>query len=84
YGYNALWHMSGDSVSSTEFLPTMSDTNWEIVGTGDFNGDGITDIIWRHKTSGQNVIWLMNGIYVTDMVMLPTISDMNWEIVAPK
>ncbi|MBF0402560.1 MAG: hypothetical protein HQL00_01240 [Nitrospirae bacterium] len=76
--------MSGDSVSSTEFMPTLSDVNWDIAATGDYNSDGITDIVWRHKTSGQNVIWLINGVYVTDMVTLPTLSDLNWEIAAPK
>ncbi|MBF0320542.1 MAG: hypothetical protein HQL01_12140 [Nitrospirae bacterium] len=30
------------------------------VGSGS-KFDGITDIIWRHKTSGQNDIWLVRG-----------------------
>jgi len=35
-------------------------TTWSIVGTGDFNGDGKDDILWRH-TSGDTVIWFTNG-----------------------
>ena len=35
-------------------------SNWTIVGTGDFNGDGKSDILWR-DTSGTVAIWLMNG-----------------------
>src|SRR5262249_21738332 len=31
------------------------------VATGDFNGDGRGDILWRNQNTGQNVIWLMNG-----------------------
>jgi FG-GAP-like repeat len=30
------------------------------VGTGDFNGDGMSDILWR-DTSGNVAIWEMNG-----------------------
>ena len=33
---------------------------WTVVGTGDFNGDGMTDIVWR-DTAGDTAIWLMNG-----------------------
>ena len=35
-------------------------TNWSIVGTGDFDGDGITDILWRN-TAGDVLIWLMKA-----------------------
>jgi hypothetical protein len=31
-----------------------------VVGTGDFNGDGKSDILWR-DTNGDVYIWLMNG-----------------------
>ena len=33
---------------------------WTVVGTGDFNGDGKTDILWR-DTIGNTAIWFMNG-----------------------
>ncbi len=33
---------------------------WTIVGTGDFNGDGKSDILWRN-TNGTVAIWEMNG-----------------------
>ena len=33
---------------------------WTIQGTGDFNGDGKTDILWRNA-NGDVVTWLMNG-----------------------
>ena len=31
-----------------------------MIGTGDFNGDGHSDILWQN-TSGQAAIWEMNG-----------------------
>jgi FG-GAP-like repeat len=34
------------------------------VGTGDFNGDGMADILWR-DTTGDVAIWLMNGATVS-------------------
>ncbi len=64
-----VWLMSGDSVLSQPTIDPEPDTNWEIVGTGDFTGKGQTDILWRNKTTGHNRVWLMNGL--TDLVPLP-------------
>jgi hypothetical protein len=33
-------------------------TAWSIVETGDFDGDGQTDILW-HDTNGNVAIWFM-------------------------
>jgi hypothetical protein len=33
---------------------------WKISGTGDFNGDGMSDILWR-RDNGEVSVWLMNG-----------------------
>ena len=34
--------------------------SWHVEGTGDFNGDGKSDILWQHD-SGQAAIWTMDG-----------------------
>jgi hypothetical protein len=34
--------------------------NWNIAGTGDFNGDRKVDILWRNN-SGADAIWFMSG-----------------------
>ena len=36
--------------------------SWEIVRTGDFDGDGKADILWRNKSDGNTVIWQMDGL----------------------
>jgi hypothetical protein len=37
---------------------------WNIVGTGDYNGDGRSDLLWRDNL-GKNAMWFMNGIQVS-------------------
>jgi hypothetical protein len=37
---------------------------WQIEGIGDFNGDGKSDILWRH-TDGTLAIWFMDGTTFT-------------------
>jgi hypothetical protein len=38
-------------------------SQWSIQLTGDFNGDGMSDILWQ-DTSGNVALWEMNGTIV--------------------
>ena len=38
----------------------VTDTQWKIVGTSDFNADGRTDLLWQHD-QGWVAIWFMDG-----------------------
>ena len=56
-----VWYMNGKDFAGWDYLPTVSDPNWTIMGTGYFNDDGKPDILWRNTNSGENVVWSMNG-----------------------
>jgi hypothetical protein len=51
------------------------------VGTGDFDRDGHTDIVWRHFVDGRTGVWYMNGITLRESVALPFMGDLSWRIV---
>jgi hypothetical protein len=52
------------------------------VGTGDFNKDGHTDILWRYNGPGGNiVVWYLNGPQWIGSAELLTVSDLSWQIV---
>jgi hypothetical protein len=38
-------------------------TSWNVAKTGDYNGDGKSDIRW-HDNSGNTAIWFMNGLQI--------------------
>ena len=50
--------------------------------SGDFNGDGKDDILWRHLTNGTNWLYLMNGTQVLQSSPINTVTDQNWRIAA--
>ena len=37
---------------------------WSVAETGDFNGDGKTDILWRNS-NGDVEMWFMNGTQIS-------------------
>jgi hypothetical protein len=49
-GQIGVWLMNGTTLSSVSFFdpPQVSDTNWKIVGTNDFNSDGKPDLGWQN------------------------------------
>jgi len=50
--------MVGSEIVDVIVLPSM-DPGWRTAGTGDFDGDGTTDILWYDDDSGTARVWLM-------------------------
>ena len=83
-GTLSAWMMNGTNLAALATVNpgAVSDTNWKIVGVGDFNGDGQPDILWHHQATGSLSSWLMNG---TNLATLGTVtpgvvSDLNWKV----
>lgn len=61
-----------------------SDLNRKVIGAGDFNENGRTDLVWEHQPTGGVYVWLMNGVtYSNGAWLLSYSSDLDWEIEAP-
>ncbi len=57
---NASCTASALVVANTTVSLPASDPSWQIYATGDFNGDGIFDIVWL-RTDGSLTLWQMNA-----------------------
>ena len=57
------------------------DATWSLATAGDFDGDGVTDLAWRHSGTGAVVLWLMrgNGVMASNRVIG---GDLSWSIEA--
>jgi hypothetical protein len=51
-----------------------------VVGTGDFNHDRHSDILWQ-STSGQAAIWEMNGTNVTSIAAVAANPGPSWHAI---
>src|SRR2546430_1396717 len=80
-GENAVWYMNGRAYLSTATIQSVSDTDWEIVGTGYFNADGNIDLLWRNRVTGDNAIWFMNGVTQSGFTDIQAQPDVDWRVV---
>ncbi len=93
-GESQIWMMNGSRIASRatvvdetgKFIPIGPP--WQIVTTGDTNGDGFGDIIWHNQTSNETQVWQMQGgrilmrRTVTDEMGRAALIGPPWSIVA--
>jgi hypothetical protein len=61
----------------------VSDTDWKIIGTGDFNNDSNPDYLWQHQVRGDIYIWFTDGFHPTGAShYIEARTDTDWKIVA--
>jgi len=55
---------------------------WRVAGTGDLDGDGKSDIVWRNGSTRAVMVWLMNGAARLASATVGTPSDAGWRVAA--
>ena len=90
-GKLAIWELNGNQIQSADYVK-IGQTNvgapgsdWHVVGTGDYNGDGKSDILWR-TDAGKVAIWEMDGMQIiaadyTTIGQAHVAPDLSWNVV---
>ena len=53
-------------------------SNWSVVETGDYNGDGKSDIVLL-DAAGDLAVWLMNGATVSSSIGIGNVGP-TWQV----
>jgi hypothetical protein len=83
-GFVGVWYMNNgpDLKSASTFIPdNVGDPRWHIVGTGDFNTDNKTDLLYQHD-DGSLAVWFMDGKTLLSASLLnPSFPGDGWHAV---
>jgi hypothetical protein len=56
----SIWQVAGGQVAASAGFGNVPG-NWQFMGFGDFDGDGVFDILWRDNNTGTVAIWFLNS-----------------------
>lgn len=79
--------VSGDNImmvragSGGDIIP-VRDLSWDMIGSGDVDGDGKTDIVWWNHESGDVAVWLMDGMTRVANLYIGRVADTGWRVSA--
>jgi len=79
----AFWYTNGANnatIPGGNFINTTPPTGWKVVGVGDFNADGKSDLVLQNQTTNQVAIWFMNGYLYNGGVLMPYTPPTGWTV----
>lgn len=66
-----MWIMNADGTTARQkYIGGKDSPEWQVETSGDYDGDGDTDLIWRNSTNYQHSMWLMNTWHVTGQAVI--------------
>jgi hypothetical protein len=71
--------MKGTTITQSGVVAANPGPTWHIEGTGDFYGDGHTDILWQND-NGSVALWEMNGTTITQSGIVAANPGPSWHI----
>jgi hypothetical protein len=79
-GQAGIWELNGTNVTGGGTVGPELGPSWKIIGTGDFFGNGLSDILWQN-TDGQAAIWELNGTNIIGGVAVIPNPGSAWKAV---
>jgi hypothetical protein len=82
-GSIVFWYTGGTNnatITGGEYCSVVPYAGWRVVGVGDFNGDGKSDLVFQNQTTNQVAVWYMNGPTYAGGIVLPFTPPAGWTV----
>ncbi len=78
----SVWLLDGSDRIAGDLVQSAGtpNANWQVVGTGDLDRDGSTDLVWRNRLSGALVYWYLQGLVQISGAAVVGEQDLAWEV----
>ena len=73
------WLITNGHVSGATAVGVASSA-WQLLGVGDFNGDGTSDVLWRNTNTGEVDTWLLANGHVAGGSGVSSVSS-AWQFI---
>jgi hypothetical protein len=83
-GWAQIWFMGGAQGTIVTGAVNLTTRNtWRIAGTGDFNSDGVPDVVWQDPVTGATQIWYLGGAQGNVVQSAVNLANSNsWKLAA--
>ena len=81
-GRAAVWLVAGTTPTAllgADQVGGDPGAGWNVIGSGDFNGDGKSDILWQND-DGRAAVWLLNGLSVIGADQVGSDPGPGWNV----
>ena len=75
-----VWSLSGTHVQSATRLASGVPLEWQVVGMGDLDFNGVPDLVWRNSRIGDVAAWLIRGTAVSQSAIVSPAVTPDWQI----
>jgi len=83
-GRLVFWYTGGTNhatITGGDFIAVAPLAGWKVVGVGDFNGDGKSDLVFQNQGTNQISVWFMNGATYLGGTRLSSLPATGWKVV---